>query len=86
MWASKNDLFKILDIYCREESSSGKFNCSPLAPLASLLFSRDWGFAGLSLSGVTALCPWARHINPCLVLVQPRKISPSITEKLLTGI
>ena len=25
-----------------------------------------------SLTGVTALCPWARHINPCLVLVQPR--------------
>ena len=26
-----------------------------------------------------------RHINPCLVLVQPRKTCPDITEKLLTG-
>ena len=26
-----------------------------------------------------------RHINPCLVLVQPRKTHPDITEKLLTG-
>ena len=41
--------------------------------------------AGSSLTGVTALCPSARHINPCLVLVQPRKSGPDITEKLLTG-
>ena len=27
------------------------------------------------------LCPWARHINSCLVLVQPRKTYYSITEK-----
>ena len=27
--------------------------------------------------------PWARHIYPSLVLVQPRKIRPYITEKLL---
>ena len=26
-----------------------------------------------------------RHINPCLVLVQPRKNPPDITENLLTG-
>ena len=32
----------------------------------------DKGVAGSSLIGVTALCPWARHINPCLELVQPR--------------
>ena len=31
------------------------------------------------------LCPEARYINPCLVLVQPRKTRPDITEKLLTG-
>ena len=30
-------------------------------------------------------CPLARNINPCLVLVQPRKTCPGITEKLLTG-
>ena len=31
---------------------------------------------------VTAFCPSARHINPSLVLVQPRKTPPYITEKL----
>ena len=45
----------------------------------------DWGDAGSSLTGVTALCPWARHIYPCLVLVQPRKARSGITEKMLTG-
>ena len=45
----------------------------------------DRGVAGLSLTSATALCPWTRHINPCLVLVQPRKTHPDITEKLLTG-
>ena len=35
---------------------------------------------------VTALCPWARHINPnWIVLVQPRKTRPFITERLLMG-
>ena len=32
-----------------------------------------------SITGVTELCPWARHINPCLV-VQPRTTRPGITE------
>ena len=45
----------------------------------------DWGAGGSSLTGVTALCPWARHINPSLVLVQPRKTCPYITERLLMG-
>ena len=30
-----------------------------------------------------ALCPSARHISPSLVLVQPRKTRPYITERLL---
>ena len=47
--------------------------------------TRDRGVAGLSLTCVTVLCLRARHINPCLVLVQPRKTCPDITEKLLTG-
>ena len=38
-----------------------------------------------SSSGVTALCPSAGHINPNLVLVQPRKTHPDLTERLLTG-
>ena len=41
--------------------------------------------AGLSPIGVTVLCPFARHIYPCLVLVQPKKTRPNLTEKLLTG-
>ena len=45
----------------------------------------DWGAAGLSFTSVMALCPWARHIYPCLVLVQLRKTCPHITEKLLNG-
>ena len=47
--------------------------------------TRDQGAAGLSLTGVAALCPWAGHINPSLVLVQPRKTRPFITERLLMG-
>ena len=30
-------------------------------------------------------CVLEQDINPCLVLVQPRKRCPNITEKLLTG-
>ena len=47
--------------------------------------TRDRGAVGLSLTGVTALYPWARHINPSLVLVQPRKTHPYRTERLLMG-
>ena len=47
--------------------------------------SPDPGVADSSLAGVTVLCPRARHINPCLVLVQHKKTRPNITEKMLTG-
>ena len=47
--------------------------------------SRDHGAAGSSLTGVTALCPSARHIDPSLVLVQLRKTRPFLSEKLLMG-
>ena len=30
-------------------------------------------------------CPWARHIYPSLVLVQPRKTRPCLTERSLMG-
>ena len=40
---------------------------------------------GSSLTGRTALCPLARHIYPYLVLVQPRKTQPCLTERLLMG-
>ena len=48
-------------------------------------FTWDWEAAGSSLTGITALCPSARHINPSLVLAQPRWTRPYITERLLMG-
>ena len=45
----------------------------------------DLGAAGSSLTGVTALCPWARYIYSSIVLVQPRKTRLYITERLLMG-
>ena len=39
-------------------------------------FAMKWA-AGSSLTGVTALCPWARHIYPSLVLVQPKRSVPT---------
>ena len=35
--------------------------------------------------GCVALCPWARHINPCLVLVLPRQTRSDITENYWLG-
>ena len=46
--------------------------------------TRGRGVVGSNLIGVTSLCPWARHVYHCLVLVQPRKIRPDKPEKLLT--
>ena len=50
-----------------------------------VLDSRLSGAADSSLTIVTTLCLWARHINPSLVLVQPRKTRPYMTEILLMG-
>ena len=52
----------------------------------SVLMTRGRGAAGSSLTCVTALCLWARYINHRLVLVQPRKTRPYITERLLMGL
>ena len=38
---------------------------------------------GLSFNSITALYGLARHINPILVPVQPRKTHPYVTERLL---
>ena len=46
--------------------------------------TRDRGAAGSSLTGVTALF-LSKNINPSLVLLQPRKTRPFITESLLMG-
>ena len=45
----------------------------------------DRGAAGSSHTSVRVLCPWAGHINPSLVLAQPRKTHLFITERLLMG-
>ena len=66
--------FAAFHLHCFGENSGSVVEC----------FARDQGGAGSSLTSATVLCPWARHIYPCLVLVQPRKTPPDITEKLLT--
>ena len=46
--------------------------------------TRDRGAAGSSLTGITAL--WSlSNIYPSLVLVQPMKTRPCLTERLLIG-
>ena len=50
-----------------------------------LKFYCAWLPAGSSLTIVIVLCPWARHINPSLVPVQPRKTRPYTTERLFMG-
>ena len=48
--------------------------------------TRDREAAGSSLTGVTALWSLSEdHIYPSLVLVQPRKTRPCLTERLLMG-
>ena len=47
--------------------------------------TRDRGAAGSRLAGATVVCPWAIHIYLNIVLAQPRKTRPYITENLLMG-
>ena len=47
--------------------------------------TRDRGAAGLSLTSVTALSSLSKTHYPSLVLVQPRKTFPCLTERLLMG-
>ena len=47
--------------------------------------TRDRRAVGSSLTGVTALLSLSKNINPSLVLVQPRKTCPFITERVLMG-
>ena len=49
-------------------------------------FPASTQYWGLSLTSVTVLCPWAKHINPCLVPVQSRKTHPDITENCWIGL
>ena len=56
-----------------------------LSKSSFLLCPRDREAKGSSFTGVTALWSWARYIYPSLVLVQPRKTRPCLTERLLMG-
>ena len=47
--------------------------------------ARDREVAGSSLTGVTALWSLSKTHLPSLVLVQPRKTRPCLTERLLMG-
>ena len=61
--------------HCRRSASGSVIEC----------LTRDGGVVGLSLTGDTVSCPWARPFILCLVLVQSRKTHTDVTEKLLTG-
>ena len=63
----------LLSHCCSRERSGSVVEC----------LTRDPGATGSSLTGITVLCPWARHINPSWVLVQPRKTRPFISGRLL---
>ena len=60
----------MLSIHWLKERSDSVVECLTL----------DRRVAGSSLTGVTVLCP-----NPSLVLVQPRKTRPFITERFVIG-
>ena len=64
-----------LNAFLKEEHSSLVVEC----------LTQDQGVADSSLARGTVLCPLAIHFILCLVLVQPRKTHPDMTEKLLTG-
>ena len=74
---------------------SGRFTLVLLSLIKSFFFKLDiyWGRAVAQWMGwlvraspVSLRCgSWARHIYPSLVLVQPRRTSPFITERLLMG-
>ena len=74
-WAPAMQIF-VFQILYEWERSGSEVEC----------LSRDREAVGTSLTGVTALWSlWARHIYPSLVLVQPRKTRPCLTERLLMG-
>ena len=47
--------------------------------------TRDRGAMDSSLLASLRCGPWARHIYPSLVLFQPGKTRPCLTERLLMG-
>ena len=78
MTICQSDLEKILFHYrlpVNRERSGSVVEC----------LTRDRRAAGLGLTGITALWSFSKNINPRLVLVQPRKTCPYITERVLVG-
>ena len=70
-----------LNVSSKERNGRGGGGGGPVVEC----LTRDRGVADSRLTRGTAFCPSARHINSCLVPIQPRKSCPSITEKLMTG-
>ena len=66
--------YKVKKNECLRERSGSVVEC----------LTRDHGAAGLILTGVTVVS-LSKNINPSLVLVQPSKTRPFITERLLMG-
>ena len=52
---------------------------------SAVCLTQDQRVVASSLTSITALCPRAGHINPCLGLVQPSKTRPDVAERLFTG-
>ena len=79
-------------IYFTRKIKFKKNECLPYLKEAQWLSGRvlDWRPKGHRFEPhqrhcVVSLSRLARHINPCLVLVQPRKTHPDISARLLTG-
>ena len=47
--------------------------------------TQDQGATGWASPASLPCGPWARHIDPSLVLIQPRKTHPCLTERCLMG-
>ena len=63
------------DVYQSRERSGSVVECT----------TRNWGATGSSLTGVTVLWSLSKTHYPSLILVQPRKTRPCLTERLLMG-
>ena len=77
-------------LYFKSELLSHVVNTISLAPWersGSVIecLTRDRGVLVWASPTSLRCGPWARHIYPSLVLVQPRKTRPCLTERLLMG-
>ena len=72
LWEAKDPMFRHWSD-CAGQRSGSVVEC----------LTRDRGFR--ASPGSLCCGPWARHIYPSLVLVQPRKTCPCLTERLLMG-